>query len=103
MSGDGGCAPLVVSISPKPVRESKSDLTLQSENPKKTKLYSIVQQSFLAKEAAFWQQYGITTEILKTYKVVSLKEFKSENSEGKPFTFTALDSKPVFGYVEINK
>jgi hypothetical protein len=36
MSGDGGCAPLVVSISPKLVRESKSDLTLQSENPKKT-------------------------------------------------------------------
>jgi hypothetical protein len=96
---DGGDSSLVISISPKPIRESKPGLTLQPENPKKSKPYSIVQQSFSAKETGFWKQYGITPETLKTYKVFSLREFKSENSDGKPFTFTALDNEPIFGYV----
>ncbi|MDR1524465.1 MAG: toprim domain-containing protein [Tannerella sp.] len=91
-------SPLVVSMSPKPVRESKPNLTQQPDPPKKAKPYSIIQQSFSAKETAFWKQYGITLEILKNYKVFSLREFKSENSEGKPFTFTTLDNEPIFGY-----
>jgi hypothetical protein len=94
---EGDC-PLVVSISPKPIRESSSNLTPQPGNPKKTKPYSIVQQSFSTRETEFWRQYGITPEILKSYKVFSLREFKSENSEGKPFTFTALDNEPIFAY-----
>jgi hypothetical protein len=95
---DNGDSPLVVSMSPKPIRESKPDLTLQPENPKKTKPYSIVQQSFSVRETGFWWQYGITPEVLKFYKVFSLREFKSENSERKPFSFTALDNEPIFGY-----
>jgi len=35
---------------------------------------------------------------LKTYKVVSLKEFQSENSEGKPFIIRSTDTEPIFGY-----
>ncbi|MDR1632946.1 MAG: toprim domain-containing protein [Dysgonamonadaceae bacterium] len=99
LSGDGDSTSLAVSISPKPVRESKPHLTPQPENLKKIKPYSIIEQSFSAKETEFWKQYGITPEILKAYKVFSLREFKSENSEGKPFTFTALDNEPVFGYI----
>ncbi|MDR3266281.1 MAG: toprim domain-containing protein [Tannerella sp.] len=95
---DDGNSPFVVSISPKPLRESKPNPTPQPETPKKIKPYSIVQQSFSAKETAFWQQYGISPETLKAYKVFSLREFKSENNEGKPFTFTALDNEPIFGY-----
>jgi hypothetical protein len=91
--------PLVISMSPKPIRESKSYTTFQPEKPQKTKPYSVVQQSFSAKELDFWQQYGITTEILRTYKVFSLKEFKSENHEGKPFSFIASDNEPIFGFV----
>jgi hypothetical protein len=95
---DEGDSPLVVSMSPKPVRESKPGLPPQPENPKKSKPYSIVQQTFSVRETEFWRQYGITPEVLKSYKVFSLREFKSENSEGKPFSFTALDSEPIFGY-----
>jgi archaellum biogenesis ATPase FlaH len=72
----------------------------QPEAPKKIKPYSVVQQSFSTKETAFWQQYGITTEVLKKYKTFSLREFKGENKEGKQFIFTALDNEPIFGYVE---
>jgi hypothetical protein len=96
---DDDASPFVVSISPKPIRESKPNPTSKPETPKKIKPYSILQQSFSAKETEFWRQYGITSETLKVYKVFSLREFKSENSEGKPFTFTALDNEPIFGYV----
>ncbi|KAA6302061.1 MAG: hypothetical protein EZS26_001662 [Candidatus Ordinivivax streblomastigis] len=95
---DEGCSSLVVSISPKPVRESKPNPSQQPENPKKTKPYSVVQQTFSARETEFWRQYGITPDILKIYKVFSLKEFRSENSEGKPFCFQSLDAEPIFGY-----
>ncbi|MDR1984575.1 MAG: toprim domain-containing protein, partial [Prevotellaceae bacterium] len=66
--------------------------------PKKSKPYSVVNQNFSAREIDFWRQYGILHETLKTYKVFSLREFKSENSEGKPFTFYSTDSEPIFGY-----
>jgi hypothetical protein len=71
----------------------------QPETPKKGKPYSIVQQSFSAKEMAFWQQYGIAPEILKIYKVFSLREFKSENNDGNPFSFHSTDAEPIFAYV----
>jgi hypothetical protein len=49
-------------------------------------------------ELSFWGQYGITPDILKTYRVLSSKEFKSENGEGKPFAIHSTDSEPMFGY-----
>ena len=73
--------------------------TQQPEQPQKKKNYSIVQQSFSAMDFAFWQQYGITSEILKTCKVFSLREFKGENNEGKPFTLFSSATEPMFGYV----
>ncbi|MDR2145019.1 MAG: toprim domain-containing protein [Tannerella sp.] len=66
--------------------------------PKKSKPHSILQQTFSAKELSFWAQYGITEELLKTYRVVSLKEFRSENGDGKPFVFYSTDAEPLFGY-----
>ena len=66
--------------------------------PKKTKPYSVVNQTFSARETEFWRQYGITPETLKNHKVFSLREFKSENGEGKPFAFHSTDSEPIFGY-----
>jgi len=83
---------------PESVKSSGLDLPPQPETLKKTKPYFIVQQTFSAKETDFWRQYGILPETLKAYKVISLKEFKSENSDGKPFCLTASETEPVFGY-----
>jgi hypothetical protein len=91
----------VVSVSTpdnKPKKQPENLPNSSNPAPKKAKPYSVVLQSFSARELSFWQQYGITPELLKTYKVVSLKEFKSENSEGKPFTFYSTDNEPIFGY-----
>jgi len=49
--------------------QNNESSTRQHDNPKKIKPYSIIQKPFTEKEMAFWQQYGITPEVLKTYKV----------------------------------
>ena len=88
----------VVSVSMPADKPKKQPENSPVPTPKKAKPYSIVQQAFSAKETEFWRQYGITVEILKTYKVFSLREFQSENSEGKPFTLRSTDNEPVFAY-----
>ena len=70
----------------------------QAAELKKTKPFSVNQQSFSAKEILFWKQYGITAEILKLYKVISLKEFQSENNDCKPFSLKSSEQEPTFGY-----
>lgn len=65
---------------------------------KKARPYTLAQKSFTAAELAFWRESGITQEILKLFRVVSLKKFSSENNEGKPFCIAATDKEPVFGY-----
>ncbi|GHV21026.1 hypothetical protein FACS189428_0860 [Clostridia bacterium] len=88
----------VVSVSTPDSKPKKQPENTPNPTPKKAKPYSVVPQPFSASELSFWQQYGITPELLKTYKIVSLREFKSENSEGKPFTFYSTDNEPIFGY-----
>ena len=65
---------------------------------KKARPYTLAQKSFTAAELAFWEESGITQEVLKLFRVVSLKTFSSENNEGKPFSIAATDKEPVFGY-----
>jgi hypothetical protein len=70
----------------------------QAAEQKKAKPFSVNQQSYSSKELLFWKQYGITPEILKSYKVISLKEFQSENNDGKPFSLKSSEQEPIFGY-----
>ena len=65
---------------------------------KKARPYTLAQKSFTAAELAFWGKSGITQEVLRLFRVVSLKKFSSENNEGKPFSIAATDKEPVFGY-----
>ncbi len=65
---------------------------------KKPKLYSYQEQKFTRNEQEYWQQFGITPEILIQYKVCSIREFSSENSEGKSYTITSSQKEPLFGY-----
>ncbi len=63
------------------------------------KHYSLFEHSFTLKEIDFWKQFGITREILKLYKVVSLEEFTSETKDSKPFTMQSSEREPIFGYL----
>ncbi|KAA6323995.1 hypothetical protein EZS27_026620, partial [termite gut metagenome] len=82
--------------SPKAVAQPETSPNLAQ---KKNKPYQLVQQAFSVKESAFWGTYGITAQILKLYNVFSLKEFRSENNEGKPFCFSSSGQEPIFGYI----
>lgn len=64
----------------------------------KPKSFSIVERGFTLKEQEFWKQYGITREILKLFKVVSLDEFTSENKDSNSFTIHSSEREPMFGY-----
>ncbi|MDR1583083.1 MAG: toprim domain-containing protein [Prevotellaceae bacterium] len=88
----------VVSVTMPACKPQKQPENNPVPTPKKAKPYSIIQQAFSAKEMEFWRQYGILPETLKAYKVFSLREFQSENSEGKPFTLRSTDNEPVFAY-----
>jgi hypothetical protein len=87
--------PSIMPISP--VTKSVQKLE-QATEPKKTKPFSVNQQSFSSKELLFWKQYGITAENLRLYKVISLKEFQSENNDGKSFSLKSSEQEPIFGY-----
>ncbi|MCL2650076.1 MAG: toprim domain-containing protein [Candidatus Azobacteroides sp.] len=88
----------VVSVSIPVDKPKKQPEIYPVPTPKKGKPYSVLGQNFSAKELSFWGQYGITADVLKTYKVVSLKEFRSESNDGKPFVFYSTDDEPLFGY-----
>ena len=65
-----------------------------------SKPYSVFERGFTLKEIEFWKQYGITREILKLYKVVSLDEFTSENKDSKPFTIISSVVESIFRYFD---
>lgn len=65
---------------------------------KRIRPYTVVQRAFTAAELAYWNEYGITPDILKRFKVASLLKFSSENSEGKPFSFSSTTKEPIYGY-----
>ena len=75
-----------------------SSLESKEEQPKPIKPFSIKVKPFSEVELNYWQQYSISFEILKRYQVVSLKEFASENNEGKPYKLTPSDKEPIFAY-----
>lgn len=77
------------------VTKKENTIKEQSYNPKP---YSVFERGFTLKEIDFWKQYGITREILKLYKVVSLDEFTSENKDLKSFTIQSSAEEPMFGY-----
>lgn len=66
---------------------------------KSVKGYNATEQPFSRKELDYWLQYGISTEVLHRYRVVSVKEFKSENREGKPYVLQSSEKEPIFGYI----
>lgn len=65
---------------------------------KKTKPYSFQEQRFTQNELEYWEKYGINSELLEQYKVCSVREFKSENSDNKPYSIASSSAEPIFGY-----
>ena len=88
---------LIRRSSPATVRRAVPDKP--EETPEKpVKPYQFREQKFPLAELVYWQQYGITPELLEYYKVCSLREYNSETAEGKPYTYTSSVAEPMYGY-----
>ena len=82
-----------------PVTNNRMIADPTEETPEKTvKPYQFREQKFPLAELVYWQQYGITPELLEHYKVCSLREYHSETAEGKPYTYISSVAEPMYGY-----
>lgn len=77
---------------------NKENNTQIEVEQKQLKPYSVKTKPFSQIELDFWNQYGITQEILRIYKVVSIREFQSENNQGKPYKIFFSEKEPIFAY-----
>ena len=95
--GLGLASGIPVSVPPATVCRAVPDKP--EETPEKpVKPYQFREQKFPLAELVYWQQYGITPELLERYKVCSLREYNSETAEGKPYTYTSSVAEPMYGY-----
>jgi archaellum biogenesis ATPase FlaH len=65
---------------------------------KKIRPYSFQSKEFSAEELAFWQKFGVRVDILSLFNVCSVRDFASENGDGKPYTLYSTKMEPIFGY-----
>ena len=70
-----------VSVPPATVRRAVPDKP-EETSEKPVKPYQFREQKFPLAELVYWQQYGITPELLERYKVCSLREYHSDYSFG---------------------
>lgn len=75
-----------------------ADNTPEEISEKESKPYQFREQKFPIAELMYWQQYGITPEVLELYKVCSLRDFQSVTADGTPFTYTSSVAEPMYGY-----
>lgn len=86
---------------PIPVTRTSSHIVddMPEETPEKeSKPYQFREQKFPLAELMYWQQYGITPEVLELYKVCSLRDFQSVTADGTPFTYASSITEPMYGY-----
>lgn len=82
----------------KPIHKAKP-APLQEENKeRKTQPYSIELIPYTSRFLEYWGKYGINEKTLSKYSVINLQKFSSINKEGNPFTLTAKNTEPIFGY-----
>lgn len=81
------------SISPPKKNDPEPPLIQQQVKP-----YKITRKEFSTKELNFWNQSGITHDVLKQYKVISLMVFSSKNNNDKPFSIKSTTDEPIFAY-----
>ena len=78
--------------------DNTSKMILYIEEAIETKDYNIIEKPYTKRELDYWAQYGIASEILYRYNIVSINEFKSINKDGKPYLLHSNDNEPIFGY-----
>ena len=87
------------------IHENKGEVKRASQLPSihdgfetaKSKL-PIQTREFTAKELGFWNQYGITNEILHQFNVIAIERFIGIGKDGNEYALGSTDEQPMFGY-----
>ena len=61
--------------------------------------YSFDIQPFDDGLLAYWAHYGIYEDTLRRFRVRSLKSYRSQTKEGKPFELKASPTEPIYAYI----
>lgn len=80
-----------------------SELPAQTVSPKRKEVSAAyvppIVKAYSQEELHWWRQYGIQSDTLERYRVVSLQEFNGTNGEGLPYKIVSTTSEPMFGYL----
>lgn len=87
------------------VRDNKGAVTTAVKLPSihegfmtaKNKL-PIQYKEFSKDELVFWNQYGISADVLKRYNVHSIETYHGVSKENKEFVLQSKNDQPIFGY-----
>lgn len=55
-------------------------------------------KEFSKEELLFWNQYGISVDVLKRYNVLSIETYHGVSKENKEFILQNKNDQPIFGY-----
>jgi hypothetical protein len=55
-------------------------------------------REFTPKELGFWNQYGITNEVLHQFNVIAIERFIGIGKDGNEYALGSTDEQPMFGY-----
>lgn len=80
---------------PQPFKEQEKPVPVPVECTGRP--YTFKERKFTASELEYWQQYGITPEILEQYKVCSVVQFQSEIQRVIRFPILPLRKNPFMG------
>jgi len=83
----------------KPIATETLHTSTLSESVQDELPYSFEIQPFDDGLLAYWAHYGIYEDTLRRFRVRSLKSYRSQTKEGKPFVLKASPTEPIYAYI----
>ncbi|CAN1570377.1 Archaeal primase DnaG/twinkle, TOPRIM domain [Spirosomataceae bacterium] len=67
-----------------------------------SKEFEVKGKQFSIKELEFWNSYGIDSETLKEFNVISIEQYSSYSKKDNPYSIHSTDVEPIFGYSNLS-
>ena len=83
----------------KPIATETLHTSMLSESVQDELLYSFEIQPFDDGLLAYWAHYGIYEDTLRRFRVCSLKSYRSQTKDGKPFELKASPTERIYAYI----
>ncbi len=64
--------------------------------------FEVKEKQFSIKELEFWNSYGVDSETLAKYRVISIEQYSSYSKKDNPYSIHSTDTEPIFGYSNLS-